>query len=538
MGYLVLARKWRPQGFEDLAGQASIATILTNSIEQDKVAHAYVFSGPRGVGKTSTARILSKALNCEHGPTATPCGKCGFCTSITDGSSMDVMEIDGASNNSVDDIRELREKIKYAPSGGRFKVYIIDESHMLSPSAFNALLKTIEEPPPHVIFVLATTAPHKIPLTVLSRCQHLPFRRIPARLIRERVEHICKDEKIEITDGALDLIASTADGSMRDSLTILDQAASFSASVDETSLKDLLGLSDLKELAALAEALIEGNRERILTSLAALADEGTDMKSFAKEFMKFMRDLLVAKVTTKPEEVLELAEDALETVKRITEGVPEETLTLLLGEAVRAEQEVRTAFSPRLAFEMALIRASYLSALTPVNEALKRIELFTKDARIPPPASAGQESRETTSPPSSTSPPSLSEPKQDYEGGAAEANAKGLFKYIIENLEDPRTAAKLSTAVAELDGGGTLTLYLNSPEAALFKDELAENTPLIEALATKAADRPITVKLGIRHTKSQGKKQIKEQILAEPVIRKALELFNGRVVDVKPVNDV
>src|SRR3990172_11542838 len=203
MSYLVLARKWRPQSFNELIGQEPIIRILKNSVDQGKVAHAYLFSGPRGVGKTSTARILAKALNCKDGPTSVPCGACASCISITDGSSVDVMEIDGASNTSVDDVRDLRERIKYAPSGGKYKVYIIDEVHMLSSSAFNALLKTLEEPPSHVIFVLATTEMKKIPATVLSRCQHMPFRRISSSEIRARLKHISDAEGIRISSPAL-----------------------------------------------------------------------------------------------------------------------------------------------------------------------------------------------------------------------------------------------------------------------------------------------------------------------------------------------
>ena len=197
MSYLVLARKWRPQGFDDLIGQEPIMHILRNALVQSKISHAYIFSGPRGVGKTTTARILAKALNCKEGPTPSPCGKCNSCTSITDGSSVDVTEIDGASNNSVDDIRDLRERVKYAPTGGKYKVYIIDEVHMLSTSAFNALLKTLEEPPSHVIFVLATTEMKKIPATVLSRCQHMPFRRISSSMIKTRLRQIAEAEGIQ-----------------------------------------------------------------------------------------------------------------------------------------------------------------------------------------------------------------------------------------------------------------------------------------------------------------------------------------------------
>src|SRR5512134_627739 len=232
MSYLVLARKWRPKTFDDLSGQEPITRILTNAVTQGKISHAYIFSGPRGVGKTSTARILAKALNCKEGPTANPCGVCDSCIGITEGSSVDVIEIDGASNNSVDDIRDLRERVKYAPSGSKYKVYIIDEVHMLSGSAFNALLKTLEEPPSHVIFVLATTEMKKIPATVLSRCQHMPFRRISAGEIKARLKHISDTEDIKISSPALGLVARAADGSMRDSLTILDQISSFSSDIN------------------------------------------------------------------------------------------------------------------------------------------------------------------------------------------------------------------------------------------------------------------------------------------------------------------
>src|SRR4030043_1283408 len=378
MSYLGLARKWRPQGFDDLIGQEPIIRILKNSIDQEKIAHAYLFSGPRGVGKTSMARILAKALNCKDGPTANPCGQCPSCLSVTDGSSMDVMEIDGASNNSVNDIRDLRERVKYVPSGGRYKVYIIDESHMLSDAAFNALLKTLEEPPPHVVFVLATTAPKKIPSTVLSRCQHLPFRRISSHKIKESLKKISDTEAINISGPAIEIIARAADGSLRDSLTILDQISSFSSNISESDVKDLLGIADFGTLSNLTVALIEGKREEILKITGDLMEKGTDIRSFIKELVQFLRDMLVASVVKNSEEILDLSTEEMDTIKDILSKTSEDQLTLLLSEIMKAEIDIRNSSSPRFAFEMSLIKASFLSGIKPLNEIMENIESYLK----------------------------------------------------------------------------------------------------------------------------------------------------------------
>ncbi|MFH0936004.1 MAG: DNA polymerase III subunit gamma/tau [Candidatus Omnitrophota bacterium] len=251
MSYTVFALKWRPQNFEQIIGQGHIVSTLKNSIQKNRLAHAFLFAGPRGVGKTSTARILAKALNCQEGPTITPCGKCSSCVQITKDRSLDVIEIDGASNTSVDNIRDLRESVKFAPASGRFKVYIIDEVHMLSDSAFNALLKTLEEPPPYVKFIFATTHPHKVIPTIISRCQRFDFRRISVMEIAGQLERIVSSEKLNVDKEVLFAIARASDGALRDAESVLDQLASFSK--DRVSLKDVISVLGLVEQEALFE---------------------------------------------------------------------------------------------------------------------------------------------------------------------------------------------------------------------------------------------------------------------------------------------
>ncbi|NTU43345.1 MAG: DNA polymerase III subunit gamma/tau, partial [Nitrospirales bacterium] len=355
MSYLVLARKWRPQTFDDLTGQEAISRILKNAISHNKIAHAYIFSGPRGVGKTTTARILAKALNCVQGPTTEPCGVCPACMTVSDGSSMDVTEIDGASNTGVDNIRDLRERVRYAASGGKHKVYIIDEAHMLSTSAFNALLKTLEEPPPHVIFVLATTEPKRIPATVLSRCQHLPFRRISGQRIKERLRFITDREGIKISDPALDMVARAADGSMRDSLTLLDQVASFSEDVSAEDVRDLLGITDIQTLHNLTAAVIGGDKKRIIETIAGLTESGTDLKSFTRDLLQFIRNLLIAKIVGDTIGIMELSEEEVGAIEALKGTTPEDHLAVILSELIKSEPGIRSSFFPRISLEMTLI---------------------------------------------------------------------------------------------------------------------------------------------------------------------------------------
>jgi DNA polymerase III subunit gamma/tau len=558
MSYLVLARKWRPQGFDDLIGQEPIIRVLKNSLEQGKIAHAYLFSGPRGIGKTSAARILAKALNCKDGPTSSPCGTCAFCTSITDGSSLDVMEIDGASNNSVNDIRDLRERVKYVPSGGRYKVYIIDETHMLSDAAFNALLKTLEEPPPHVVFVLATTAPRKVPSTVLSRCQHLPFRRISSSQIRERLKKISDAEGIKITGSATDMIARAADGSLRDSLTLLDQISSFSSEISESDIKDLLGITDFGLLSQLSISLIKGEREEILKITGELIEKGTDIRSFTRELIQFFRDMLVISVVKKPEEILDLSKEEMDSIRNILSKTSEDHLTLLLAELLKAEIDIRNASSPRLAFEMSLLKVSFLSSLTPVKEIIEHIEEYIKpapdtgdakdrfqkdkkkddqkdqqketgDEMIAEEIELADERTEVSSPSETV--------KQGFEPPVSEEKSisDDVWDRAIQKM-DPPLASKLSKASFRLSGN-KLVLTLNGGYS-VFTDSIKKNTGLIEQIFSEELGNKVRLEVEAVKKKAVRKKDLKEEVLAEPAIQEVLELFDGsRIVDVIPATE-
>jgi DNA polymerase-3 subunit gamma/tau len=583
MSYLVLARKWRPKTFDDLSGQEPITRILTNAVTQGKISHAYIFSGPRGVGKTSTARILAKALNCKEGPTANPCGVCDSCIGITEGSSVDVIEIDGASNNSVDDIRDLRERVKYAPSGGKYKVYIIDEVHMLSGSAFNALLKTLEEPPPHVIFVLATTEMKKIPATVLSRCQHMPFRRISSGVIKARLTHIADTEGINISSHALGLIARAADGSMRDSLTILDQVSSFTDKISEVQVQNLLGMTDFNMLSKASMALITGNRVDLLEIIDSLADQGADLRAFAKEFAQFFRDLLIASVMKQPADVLDLNDEELAAVKNLVAASSEDQITLLLSEVMKAEADVRNSSLPRMALEMSLIRASFLSSLKPVKEIIENLDRWSGNKPVqtslqgpngqrkprpsvsePAPENIRKAPIKTAAPLEETAtprqpemptdiqdekdaetPPLPGEDIADLDEETAEdipgavsipenQDIASVWKKVLETIDAP-LASKLENAAIELRGSD-LQIILNGGHA-VFQDTISRSLKSIEEKLAEHAGRKIRISIVVQQKKTVKKKDLKETALKEPVIQEALELFEGRIVDVIPIED-
>lgn len=384
MAYEVLARKWRPQVFQEVVGQEHIIQTLVNAINTDRLAHAYLFSGARGVGKTSVARILAKALNCPNSVGGNPCNKCPSCEDITEGSSVDVQEIDGASNRGIDEIRELRENIRYMPQTGRYRVYIIDEVHMLTLQAFNALLKTLEEPPPHVKFVFATTEPHKVPITILSRCQRFDFKRLPIGRLIDQLTRITTEEGIEIKRSGLSIIAREADGSMRDAESLLDQVASYTGlKIEDKDINDILGIIDRDIIMETSQALIEGASGRCLEIVEKIYNYGYDIKEFYRAIMDQYRNLIVCLVAP-ASDLLDMTDDSIHELEIQAKKAGLEKLQQSLNILINREETLRFTSHTRLVLETIMVRICRLGDLLSFKELMEKISDLEKRLPVAP----------------------------------------------------------------------------------------------------------------------------------------------------------
>jgi DNA polymerase-3 subunit gamma/tau len=388
MPYEVFARKWRPQVFEEVIGQEHITQTLKNALVSNRLAHAYLFSGARGVGKTSVARIFAKALNCPGSKEGNPCNNCTSCNDITNGSSVDVQEIDGASNRGIDEIRNLRENIRYLPSYGKYRIYIIDEVHMLTIPAFNALLKTLEEPPEHVKFIFATTEPHKVPLTILSRCQRYDFKRIPLVKIQEQIKMIAESEGIEISDTSISIIGREAEGSMRDAESLLDQVVSFAGpKVEEMQIREVLGIIERDLLYKASEAIIDGNGALCLDIVDEIYNHGYEIKEFYRELMAQFRKLIVTLISRDPSKVMDLPDNELEETKRQAKKAGMGRLLQSLNFLINREADLRYTTNPRIAMEAVLLKLCGLEEYLSFNEIIGKIEDL--EQRLQKPTAAG-----------------------------------------------------------------------------------------------------------------------------------------------------
>lgn len=359
MSYQVIARKWRPKSFDELVGQSHVSQTLLNALRGDRLPHALLFTGPRGTGKTSSARILAKALRCPQAQDFIPCNSCSECIDISEGRSIDVIEIDGASNNGVEAVRELRDTVGYMPSSGKYKLYIIDEVHMLSTSAFNALLKTLEEPPAHVVFVMATTEVHKIPNTILSRCQRFDFRRIPLRRIADQLQHICKTEGIRVDENALWMVARQGDGSMRDSQSLLDQVITFcQGDITLQKVIEILGLTDRALLTNTVSALINRDSQALMGIVEKVSIAGLDPKVFIQDLLEELRHLLIIKMTPHKDrsQLVDLPQAEIELLERLAQNFSEEDIQLLFDMALKGGNDIPRSQEPRIILEMLLLR--------------------------------------------------------------------------------------------------------------------------------------------------------------------------------------
>ncbi len=443
MSYQGIARKYRPQTFDDVVGQRVITETLKNAILHNRVAHGYIFSGARGVGKTTTARLLAKALNCREGPTAKPCGQCDSCREIAAGNSVDVVEIDAASNRGIDEIRELRENTRYLPARDRNKIFIIDEAHMLTTEAFNALLKTLEEPPPHTLFILATTEAHKLPTTIQSRCQHFAFRLLDYQEIVSRLEWVLSQENVQADEGSLAAIARAAEGSVRDALSLLDQViAACGATLEAERVRQILGVTPSELFEELLTALDAKDGKHALEIAGRLTAEGYDLTHFCGELARYLRDLVVAKSCGAESSLLQVPKTERPRLERLAKLFGEEDLTRFFQIVLRAESEMRYALDPRLNLELALLKLVYAKRLAPLEALLSEVRSGTPPRSAPTGGSERPSATRVPVPPSGASSPARRADPANLPASLPPSPSVGATSTVREEASVPLPAAE------------------------------------------------------------------------------------------------
>ena len=557
MSYLSLARKYRPQNFDEIVSQEHIATTLKNAITMERVAHAYLFTGPRGVGKTSTARILAKSLNCEKGPTPAPCDKCTSCREISRGISMDVIEIDGASNRGIDEIRNLKENIKFASIHGKFRIYIIDEVHMLTQEAFNALLKTLEEPPLHVKFIFATTRPYKVLPTIISRCQRFDFRKIPALEIAKKLKDIRKKEKLDLKDDVIFLITKASDGSMRDAEVILDQLLSFAkGKVKADDLAKVLGLLEQDTLFDLADSIINNEKEKLLAVINDLINSGREPVFIASSIIDYFRNLMVAKVTKEDHtSYVTLPEDDYRKLKEQSRHFSLDEILYIIYTLSAAIELIRKTSLGRIPLEISLVKLTEKNRLISIKEIMERLSLIEKRIKKEPIEEPIEEKKPSHEVPGTEGPPEPTViPKEEV---AAEKDILLLQKIktswakILNFIKGKRMSVGtfLSEGALVKIKDSVLTIGFNKNNS-LHKEQLQDdvNKKFVEESIKSVIGEDVFLNIETLEGQVEGQagvaaneeekleetpRESERDSSVEPIIESAIDMFKGRIVDVR-----
>ncbi len=525
MTYQVIARRYRPQTFTDVIGQDHVTKTLKNAIESNRLHHAYLFAGARGIGKTTVARLLAKAFNCEKGPTAEPCRTCTPCQEITSGTFLDVQEIDGASNTGVDDVREIRDRAKYMPSGGRYKIYIIDEVHMLSTAAFNALLKILEEPPPHVIFIFATTESHKIPVTILSRCQRYDFRRIPAAKISSALQHIAENEKINVDQETLSLIAHEASGSMRDGQSLLDQAIAYAGNeIKTTDIEAMLGFLDRKITFDLLRAVFNQDANMALSKLEEVFNLGVDLSRFTLDFLEAMRHILVIKECGVQKNLLDVPQDEAKALQEFAQLRSAEEVHQMFQVWYGAVDSVARSAFPKMLLEVLLLRLTRIEPVQPIADIIQELEKLSGGAPTPIASKSAPISQpQKTAPTSSTS--TTTEP----------VNVAGMWQQFIKWLGDsrPQIASIFEHGKLGEISGNTVEYVFDNPFYAGMLKESERIAQIKELMKGFFKTNVNLVVKEIAAPKAEPKKDVTKQALDSEIVKEAANLFDAKVHDVR-----